>query len=178
MLRDELGKLPKGHLVFSLGMPKHDPLVGTSVPVTLQVDTDAFAPTTQWYAVRVNGRYYAARKVNAPVAAPAKPAARMTIVELRRALGSPTGRPESGDFVVIDGQYMGVDGDLDGAGDGHVWVGLVEDAAAQTIEFTLSCRDLTLPPNIEPGTKLTVSGVLRLDVHEPSNPSLDPCFAR
>jgi hypothetical protein len=186
ILRDELKRLPKGHILFSVGVPESDPFVGTSVPVTLQVDTDAFAPTTQWYALRVNGRYFAARKVMAPVAgenrpstadivpAPGEPVLRMTVADLRRAMSSSTSTLQTGDYIVIDGQYMGTDGGAGGA-DGAVWVGIVENASADDVDFTLSCRDPGLPADIEPGAKLTVSGVLH---RERDNASLDPCFVK
>lgn len=175
MLREELKRLPQGHLVFSVGVAKSDPFVGTVVPVTLRVDTDAFAPTAQWYALRVKGRYFTGRKGDVRPKPQGQEPARMTVAELRRAVGAPTSGPKTGDFVVVEGQYMGTDGDIDGHGDGHVWVGIVEDASAQNVEFTLSCRDPGLSPDIQPGAKLTASGVLHRD---PDGTSLDPCFVK
>lgn len=181
ILRDELKRLPKGHLIFSVGVAKSDPYVGTSVPVTLHVDTDAFAPTDHWYALRVNGRYYAAKKVNAPLEnrggtadvlpTPGEAPKRMTVAELRRALASSTNALKTGDFIVVEGQYMGTD-----HGDGRERVGIVEDAAAQNVEFTVTCLDPGLSPDVEPGKKITAAGLLRRhELDGPTSTTLDPC---
>jgi hypothetical protein len=181
ILRDELKRLPKGHLVISVGVAKSDPYVGTSVPVTLHVDTDAFAPTDHWYAMRVNGRYYAAKKVIAPVEnrggtadilpAPGDPPKKMTVAELRRALASPDGALKTGDFIVVDGEYMGTD-----HGDGRERVGIVEDASAQNVEFTVTCLDPGLSPDVEPGKKVTAAGILRRDALDgATSATLDTC---